>query len=105
MKEILAPLTDLVEVKDSAIHGKGLFAKVSIKKDTIIGHLEGQFVTREGPHVLWTSEGKFKVDNELKFINHNKKANVAYYDDLTVVAIRSIKAGTELVHDYGEDWD
>lgn len=98
-------LSDLVEVKESAIHGKGLFAKVNIKKDTLIGHLEGKAVKRDGPHVLWTSNGKFKVENDLKFINHNKKPNVAYYDDLTVVSLKAIKAGTELVHDYGEDWD
>lgn len=100
-------LTDLVEVKDSGIHGKGLFAKTSIKKGTIIGHLEGKVVNNDGPHVLWMNDGQqlFQVQNDLRFINHNKKANVAYYDDYTVVALKGIKAGAELVHDYGDDWD
>lgn len=100
-------LEDLVEVKDSAVHGKGLFAKVAIKKDTVIGQLEGKSVKKDGPHVLWMNEGQdlFQVHNDLKFINHNKKPNVAYYDDYTVVALKSIKAGSELLHDYGEDWD
>ena len=98
-------LSDLVEVKHSSIHGRGLFAKVNIKKDMVIGHLEGKPVKRDGPHVLWTTDGKFKVENDLKYINHSKQANVAYYDDLTVVSLKSIKAGTELVHDYGDDWD
>lgn len=99
-------LLELVEVKDSTLHGQGLFAKADIKKDTIIGKLEGKAVKRDGPHVLWMNDGedKFKVENELKFINHNKTPNVAYYDDFTVVALKNIKKGTELVHDYGDDW-
>lgn len=99
-------LSDLVEVKDSGIHGKGLFSKRAIKKDTVIGRLEGKPCKNDGPHVLWMNEGKdkFKVTNDLKFINHSKKANVAYYDDFTVVALKNIKKGDELVHDYGDDW-
>ncbi len=100
-------LSDLVEVKESGIHGQGLFAKVAIKKDTLIGKLEGTYTKKDGPHVLWTNDGQdlFKVKNDLKYINHSKKPNVAYYDDLTVFSIKSIKAGEELVHDYGDDWE
>lgn len=100
-------LNDLVEVRESDIHGKGLFAKVTIKKDTVVGVLEGKKVKSDGPHVLWMNDGQdlFRVSNDLKFINHNKKPNVAYYDDYTVVALKTIKAGTELVHDYGDDWE
>jgi SET domain-containing protein len=29
---------------------------------------------------------------------------VAYYDDLSVVALRNIEPGEELTHHYGEDW-
>ena len=100
-------LSDLVEVKTSEIHGKGLFARCAIKKDTLIGKLEGKACKTDGPHVLWMNDGqdKFKVSNDLKYINHNKKPNVAYYDDFTVVAIKSINKGDELVHDYGDGWD
>ncbi|NVK36397.1 MAG: SET domain-containing protein-lysine N-methyltransferase [Gammaproteobacteria bacterium] len=100
-------LTDLVTVKESDIHGKGLFAKINIKKDTVIGTLEGKVCKQDGPHVLWMNDGqdKFKVTNDLKFINHHKKANVAYYDDFTVVALKNIKAGQELLHDYGDGWE
>ena len=100
-------LSELVEVKDSALHGKGLFAKCPIKKNTLIGTLEGKPCTKDGPHVLWMNDGqdKFKVSNDLKFINHHKKANVAYYDDFTVMAIKHIKTGEELLHDYGDGWD
>ena len=33
-----------------------------------------------------------------KFINHKKRANACYYDDLTVVALRNIKKGEEITH-------
>ncbi len=100
-------LSDLVIVKDSPIHGKGLFAKTAIKKGTVIGTLEGKSCKQDGPHVLWMNDGqdKFKVTNDLKYINHNKRANVAYYDDFTVVALKNIKADQELLHDYGDGWE
>ncbi len=99
-------LTELVLIQESGVHGKGLFAKTAIKKGTIIGILEGKPVTKDGLHVLWMNDGKdkFRVENELKFINHGKKPNVAYYDDFTVVALTHILADQELLHDYGDDW-
>ena len=100
-------LADYVEVKESSVHGRGLFAKTAIKKDTVIGTLEGKPTKKDGEHVLWMNDGQdlFKVDNDLKYINHGKQANVAYYDDFTVVALKSIKKGAELLHDYGDDWE
>jgi SET domain-containing protein len=100
-------LLDLVFVKDSAVHGKGLFAKVAIKKGTVIGTLEGKLTLNDGLHVLLMNDckEKFKVTNVLKFINHHKNPNVAYYDDYTVVALKNITADSELLHDYGDDWD
>lgn len=100
-------LLKITVAKESPVHGMGLFAKIDIKKNTVIGTLEGETVKNDGPHVLWMNDGKdkFKVKNELKFINHHKKPNVAYYDDYTVVALKNIKAGSELLHDYGSDWE
>ena len=100
-------LLDLVKVQKSQIHGKGLFAKQDIAKGTIIGKVAGHTCSTDGPHVLWFNDQQqaFKVTNEMKYINHNKQANVAYYDDLTVVALKNIKAENELFHDYGDEWD
>lgn len=100
-------LSTLVEVKNSPLHGKGLFAKNQIQAHSIIGTLQGKACKKDGPHVLWMNDGqdKFKVENELKYINHGKQPNVAYYDDFTVVALRDISAGEELLHDYGSDWE
>ncbi len=100
-------LTRITQVKESELHGKGLFAATNILKDTIIGSLEGKPVKTDGLHVLWMNDGqdKFKVENDLKYINHSKQANVAYYDDFTVVALNDILQGQELLHNYGDDWD
>jgi SET domain-containing protein len=96
-------------VKQSSIHGEGLFAKENIKAGTLIGMIKGKKTKKDGPHVLWMnadgdySEG-LKVTCSLKYINHSKKPNVAYYDDKSVVAIKDITKDQELTHDYGLDW-
>ncbi len=97
----------LAEIKASPVHGKGLFAVCHISQGSIIGKLAGKVVNTDGAHVLWMNDGKdkFKVENDLKYINHHKNPNVAYYDDFTVVALCDINCGSELLHDYGDDWD
>ncbi len=98
---------DLVEVKQSEVHGRGLFARASIPRDTVLGLLKTKPAKGDGPYVLWLDddgEERYRVLCDLRFINHAKKANVAYYDDLTVVSLKNLKAGQELLHDYGEDW-
>ena len=98
---------DLVEVKQSPIHGRGLFARAAIPRDTVLGVLKTKPAKGDGPYVLWLDdegEERYRVLCDLRYINHHKKPNVAYYEDLTVVALKNIKAGQELVHDYGEDW-
>ena len=98
----------LVYVKDSAIHGKGLFAKQTIKAGAIIGEISGKPAADDGPYVLWLDEDSrlgIEVQNVFKYINHNSKPNACYYDDLTVVALRDIKKDEEITHHYGECWD
>ena len=96
-----------IRVADSAIHGKGVFATAVIKKGELLGHLQTRPAKDNGPYVLWCDDGKSarEVTCNFRFINHAKKANVAYYDDLTVVAIRDILPGEELTHYYGDEWE
>lgn len=96
----------LTYVDKSPIHGKGLFARSVISKGTIIGTLEGQHCAQDGRYVLWLSEtAGFEVSCDFKYINHSKNANACYYDDLSVVALRNIKQGEEITHNYGTaDW-
>ncbi len=96
----------MYKVANSAIHGKGLFATTRIKKGTLIGNVKGKKTKRNGDYVLWISDKQgFLVQNEMKYINHSSKPNAAYYDDLTVVALKNIKAGEEITHHYQMDFD
>ena len=97
----------LVYVKESGIHGKGLFAKKSIKAGVVIGELKGKPASDDGPYVLWLDDDKhgFEVSNVFKYINHHPKPNACYYDDLTVVALRNIKKDEEITHHYGDSWE
>ncbi|MDH5325252.1 MAG: SET domain-containing protein-lysine N-methyltransferase [Gammaproteobacteria bacterium] len=97
---------DLVYVKKSAIHGRGLFAKTDIKEGAVLGEVEAVPAKSDGPYVLWINDAKdgFEVKCLFKYINHNKRANACYCDDFTVIALKDIKAGEEITHDYGDDW-
>lgn len=97
----------LVYVKESHIHGMGLFAKTPIREGDIIGEIEGLPVNDNGPYVLWIDEENSKaieVNNIFKYINHAAMPNAVYYDDLTVVALRDIAPDEEITHFYGDTW-
>ena len=94
-------LQQLTYVSDSDLHGKGLFARAKIPGDTVIGTLKGHRCKHDGAYVLWLSDTQgFKVRCNLKYINHADQPNACYYDDFTVVALRDIKPGEEITHDY-----
>jgi len=42
-----------VVVKESQLHGKGLFAGEVINKGQLIGKVKGRKTRKDGPHVLW----------------------------------------------------
>jgi len=93
------------QVKSSAIHGLGLFAAKPIRKGQVIGRVEGAAIDKDGPHVLWLDEDKaIEVLNEMRFINHHDQPNAAYRDDLLVIALRGIKPGEEITHNYDAEW-
>jgi len=97
--------TPPIYVKESDIHGKGLFASRDITKAELIGEFQSKQTKKDGPHVLWMEEDKgYLVLDDFRYINHNNKANAAYYDDFTVMAIRNIKKDEEITHFYGENW-
>ena len=97
-----------VYVKDSSIHGKGLFAKTDISAGTVIGEVVAKSTIDDGPHVLWLDDSEdsgVEVVCDFRFINHSKQPNACYYDDLTVVALRDIGKDEEITHHYGDGWD
>ncbi len=92
-------------VGKSAIHGKGLFARSNIAEGTVLGFCATRPAREAGLHTLTMADGRLiDVTCSLKYINHHKSANVIYYDDFSVVALRDIAAGEELLHDYGDEW-
>ena len=92
-------------VKDSGIHGKGLFAASHINEGDIIGSIKYNPVSEDGPYVLWVDQNTaIQVDCELKYINHSASPNACYCEDLDVVALQDIFEGEEITHDYGDDW-
>ncbi len=91
----------MICVKKSKIHGKGLFSTEKISKGTVLGKCKTRKTKKTNMYTLWSDDKPRDVTCDFKYINHSKKPNVAYYDDYTVVALKKIKPGEELTHDYG----
>lgn len=101
------PLPD-IEVKESVIHGRGLFATRDFVSGELVGTYEGPRATENGIYVLWVEDfdGSFygvHGENELRYLNHSSNPN-ADFDDELLYAVRDIKAGDEICFHYGEDW-
>ena len=97
---------NLFRVKQSGIHGTGLFAATHINEGDVLGSIKYQPVTEDGPYVLWIDQNTgIQVDCELKYINHSTSPNACYCEDLDVIALTDIMLGAEITHDYGDDWD
>jgi SET domain-containing protein len=112
---------DLIEVRDSRLHGLGVFATQRIPKGTRILEYLGERVTHaeadrryEGKDTSDSHTFLFIVDartvidagvdgNEARFVNHACQPNcesVIENRRVYIEAIRSIAAGEELTYDY-----
>jgi len=113
------PLEKNLFVKESGIHGKGIFTSFDIKAEDEILIIKGEVITetecvrREedeaNVYIFWNGDNYIDVSNtdKIKYINHSCSYNceVQERDDesLWLVASSDIKAGEELVIDYGYD--
>ena len=97
-------MSKLYYVKDSLVHGKGLFAKRALSVGTVLGICKTKVTDLEGLYTLSFDDKQLDVICDLKYINHSKQANAIYWDDLTVEVIKPIQKDQEIFHDYGEDW-
>src|SRR5215831_739650 len=105
------------EVRESAIHGRGLFATADIAKNEIVavkgGHIVDRKTLREkitpvlGPVEIQIGDDLFIApvtvqERELSMLysNHSCDPNLGIIGEITFVAIRDIRADEELTHDW-----
>ncbi|MDA1193887.1 MAG: SET domain-containing protein [Planctomycetota bacterium] len=98
-----------VHVRDSGIHGRGLFAGQDIPKNALILRIEGRATQRNGTYVIWSESERgepegFLITNDARFVNHATRPNAAFYDH-DLWSLRAIRKGEEITHHYGADWD
>ena len=113
----LSYLSPKTEVRESKIHGRGLFATSDIAKDEIVavkgGHIVDRKTLREkitpglGPVEIQIDDNLFiapVTDEErelsMLYLNHSCDANLGIRGEITFVAMRDIRASEELTHDW-----
>jgi uncharacterized protein len=120
------PRTPLVETRDSAIHGRGVYAIAAISKGTRIIEYTGERITHaeadrryeekgddDGHTFLFIASNRTVIDagvngNEARFINHSCSPNcetVIERSRVFIDALRDIKPGEELGYDYQLTWE
>jgi SET domain-containing protein len=112
----LSYLSPKTQVRESPIHGRGLFATADIAKDEVVAVKGGHIITREevrdvnarlGPVEIQIGEDLFiaPVTNEerelsMLYSNNSCDPNLGLRGEITFVAMRDIRAGEELTHDW-----
>lgn len=105
-----------IEVRNNTLSGRGVIALEDIKQDEIVAIKAGHIITREGLRRISDKVGDFalqidddfyltptsadEVDDMSVFINHSCDPNIGFRGQVVYVAIRDIKSGEELCHDY-----
>jgi SET domain-containing protein len=112
----LSFLSPKTAVRESAIHGRGLFASDAIAKDEVVAVKGGYIISRAallqlrplvGAAEIQIGEDLFicpvtEVEREgsMIFSNHSCDPNIGVRGEITFVAMRDIAAGEELTHDW-----
>lgn len=121
----------LCEVRESPIHGRGLYATSKIEEGTDIIQYIGEKISKEestrraleweeqarqtGEGLVyifeldddWDLDGR-EGDNPARYMNHSCNGNceaINYDGEIWITARRNIKKGDELVYDYGYDME
>ncbi|PIR40355.1 MAG: hypothetical protein COV33_00145 [Candidatus Zambryskibacteria bacterium CG10_big_fil_rev_8_21_14_0_10_34_34] len=97
-------------VKESKIHGKGIFTTRDIKKGEIVFIIKGNMVRWEihnekeslyGPDWIGISKTRWIDPNgPARFLNHSCNPNCGIKGKITVRALRNIKMEEEIIIDY-----
>ena len=113
----LSYLSPKTALRESKIHGRGLFATADIAKDEIVAVKGGHIVSREvlrrkitprlGPVEIQIGDDLFiapvtdeEREGSMLYSNHSCDANLGLRGEITFVAMRDIRAGEELTHDW-----
>ena len=115
----MAPLSFLspkTAVRESAIHGRGLFAAAEIAKGEVVAVKGGHIISRAtllesqplvGPAEIQIGDDLFicpvseeEREGSMIFSNHSCEPNIGVRGQITFVAMRDIAAGEELTHDW-----
>lgn len=112
--------TELLDVRDSDVHGTGVFAKSDLPANTTLLDYEGEIISWEqacadheaagtAGHTFYFDLGDGTVidgganGNDARWINHGCEPNCeteADGDRVTITTVRDIAAGDELFIDY-----
>ena len=104
------------EVRESPIHGKGLFAKDAIAAGEIVAVKGGYVLTGRQWAAIEPTLGSAEIqiaddlfiaparqderDGCMLYTNHSCEPNIAIRGQIVFVAMRDIAAGEELTHDW-----
>jgi len=105
-----------IEVRNNTLNGRGVVAIEDVKQDEIVAIKAGHIVTRDRLARISEQVGDFalqiddnfyltpttsdEVDDMSVFINHSCDPNIGFLGQVSYVAMRDIRAGEELCHDY-----
>jgi uncharacterized protein len=113
----LSYLSPKTALRESKIHGRGLFATADIAKDEVVAVKGGHIVKREilrrkitprlGPVEIQIGDDLFiapvteeEREGSMLYSNHSCDANLGLRGEIIFVAMRNIRAGEELTHDW-----
>src|SRR6266700_5297277 len=112
----LSYISPKATVKESPIHGRGLFAVEHIKKGEIVAIKGGYIFDRHtrteaaellGPADIPIADGffigplsEYEREGGMIFSNHSCDPNIGVQGQIVFVALRDIEAGEELTHDW-----
>ena len=105
-----------IRVSEATLAGRGVVAVSDIARDEIVAIKAGHIVTRDEIEAVTRAAGDLAlqieddfylaprepadVDDMSVFINHSCEPNVGFRGQVVYVAMREIRAGEELCHDY-----
>lgn len=110
---------EMIEFRDSGIHGMGGFARCKIKKGAPLIEYVGEKITKaeageriaaDNPFIFCLDD-EFDVDGDVKwnparFLNHSCEPNAEaeiFDDQIWILALREIRPGEEITFNYSYD--